>query len=197
MSLPANTRAANRVSVRLQERPEVERATHTQLLFAINAAKELRLRERQTAMMRLANLTVKMALLLGTLLARATEPSPVGYWTVFDDDTGKPAAIIEIQTQGGALIGWIDKILDPPKDSNSSRCTACEGELKNAPFIGLTIIQDMQLAGDTWHGYIMDPKSGKVYNATMSLADQGQELEVRGYIGIPLFGRSQIWERAK
>ncbi len=152
---------------------------------------------RKTAMMRQANLVVYLALLLGALSARAVEPSPVGYWTVFDDDTGNPDAIIEIQTQKGVLIGWIDKIFDPFKDSNPPRCTACEGELKNAPVIGLKIIQDMQPAGDTLRGYIMDPESGKVYNATMSLAEQGQKLEVCGYIGIPLFGRCQTWERVE
>lgn len=152
---------------------------------------------RKTARMRQANLVVYLALLLGALSAWAVEPSPVGYWTVFDDDTGNPDAIIEIQTQRGVLIGWIDKIFDPFKDSNPPRCTACEGELKNAPVIGLKIIQDMQPAGDTLRGYIMDPESGKVYNAIMSLAEQGQKLEVCGYIGIPLFGRCQTWERVE
>ncbi len=148
-------------------------------------------------MMRLANLTVSIALLLGTLSVRPAELSPVGYWTVFDDDTGKPAAIIEVQAQADALIGWIEKIFDAPKDSNPPRCTACEGKFKNAPFVGLKIIQGMRRAGDTWRGYIMDPKSGKIYNAIMSLADEGQKLKVRGYIGLPLFGRSQTWKRAE
>lgn len=138
-----------------------------------------------------------VALLVVALPARTAEPSPVGRWTAFDDDTGKAEAIIQIQKQGDALVGWIDKILDEPKDDKPPRCTACEGELKNAPIIGLKIIQHMQPEGDAWRGHIMDPESGKVYNASMSLREAGQDLEVRGYIGIPLFGRSQTWERAE
>lgn len=147
--------------------------------------------------MRIPSLSLCIALLLGAQSARAGEPSPVGYWTVFDDDTGKPDAVIEIQSGSDALVGWIDKILDPPKDGKPARCTACEGELKNAPVIGLKIIQGMKPDDDAWRGHIMDPESGKVYDATMSLADKGQKLEVRGYLGIPLFGRSQTWERAE
>lgn len=188
----ATPRHRNRLMVaRVEASPVRSRELRMSTICSLDAS------QRKTARMRQANLVVYLALLLGALSARAVEPSPVGYWTVFDDDTGNPDAIIEIQTQGGVLIGWIDKIFDPFKDSNPPRCTACEGELKNAPVIGLKIIQDMQPAGDTLRGYIMDPESGKVYNATMSLAEQGQKLEVCGYIGIPLFGRCQTWERVE
>jgi hypothetical protein len=147
--------------------------------------------------MRLLTKTISAVLLLGSLHTQADELTPVGRWTVFDEDTGKPEAIIEIQQQHGALYGWVDEILGSPKHEDPPRCTKCEGKLKNMPVLCLRIIQDMQREGDTWHGQIMDPEDGKVYNATMSLAERGQKLEVRGYIGIPLFGRSQTWERVE
>ena len=60
----------------------------------------------------------------------------------------------------------------------------------------MTIIWDMRPNGSHFdHGKILDPTSGKVYSASMKLLENGQKLEVRGYLGLSLFGRSQIWER--
>lgn len=137
------------------------------------------------------------SLLLNIVAVHAAGLSPIGRWTVFDDDTGKPEAIIEIRDRHGALYGWVDEILDQPRNAKPPRCTECEGDLKDAPIVGLHIVQDMRREDDVWRGHIMDPESGKTYNATLSLAEEGLKLEVRGYIGIPLFGRSQTWERAE
>ncbi len=46
-------------------------------------------------------------------------------------------------------------------------------------------------------GKIVDPESGKVYSANMKVLEDGKKLEVRGYIGFSLIGRSQTWERVK
>jgi uncharacterized protein (DUF2147 family) len=135
------------------------------------------------------------ACLLSSLLAHANGLSPVGRWKTFDENTGEPKAIIRIQQQGGALYGWIEKILGEPKDARPTRCTECEGKLKNAPIIGLKIIQDMQREDDDWHGHIIDPESGDIYNATMSPIEAGRKLKLRGYIGIPLLGRTRVWKR--
>ncbi len=148
--------------------------------------------------MHLSAKTICAALLLSSLQALAGEPSPVGRWTAYDDDTGEADAIIEIQRrEDGTLYGWVDEILSQPKDGEPARCTECEGEIKDAPVLGLPIIRDMQREGGIWRGHIMDPKNGKVYNATMSMAKEGESLEVRGYIGIPLLGRSQTWGRVE
>jgi uncharacterized protein (DUF2147 family) len=44
-------------------------------------------------------------------------------------------------------------------------------------------------------GEILDPENGKIYRARLKLDDGGKKLDVRGFIGISLFGRSQIWLR--
>ena len=64
--------------------------------------------------------------------------------------------------------------------------------------IGMTILWDLERDGDTWtDGSILDPDNGKTYRSTLKLADNGRPLEVRGYIGISLFGRTQRWIRAE
>ncbi len=59
----------------------------------------------------------------------------------------------------------------------------------------MVIINDLQLEDDTWEeGTILDPKSGKVYDCTISFEDPNT-LNVRGYLGFSLFGRTQTWRR--
>ena len=44
---------------------------------------------------------------------------------------------------------------------------------------------------------ILEPQSGNIYKAKISLVDNGTKLKVRGYIGLPIFGRTQIWLRTR
>jgi len=68
--------------------------------------------------------------------------------------------------------------------------------LKTRPIIGLPLISGFKYAGDNvWnHGHIYDPESGKLYSCKMTLMMDGS-LKVRGYVGISLFGRTEIWTR--
>jgi len=73
-----------------------------------------------------------------------------------------------------------------------------DDNLKSRPLIGLVILKDFEYEGDKkWDdGEIYDPKSGKTYSCTMTLASE-DVLEVRGYIGISLIGRTERWTRVK
>jgi len=70
--------------------------------------------------------------------------------------------------------------------------------LKNRPLIGILMIQDFIYDGEAeWsEGTIYDPRNGKTYNCKMTLTDENT-LEVRGYVGLPLFGKTAIWTRTK
>jgi hypothetical protein len=70
----------------------------------------------------------------------------------------------------------------------------CEGA--GASFLGLTLIKGMRRNGNSYdNGTITDPRDGSLYSALMRLSPDGQKLEVRGYLAISLFARSQIWNR--
>jgi uncharacterized protein (DUF2147 family) len=83
-----------------------------------------------------------------------------------------------------------------PADPADSVCGKCKGAQKGQRIIGMEIIHNMRADGDEWSGgEVLDPETGKTYRARMKLTDGGQKLVLRGYIGLPLFGRSQTWVR--
>ena len=71
-----------------------------------------------------------------------------------------------------------------------------EDSLKSRPVLGLLILRGFTYAGDrVWSGgKIYDPKSGNDYSAKMTLVDE-KNLDLRGYVMIPLFGRTEKWTR--
>lgn len=116
-----------------------------------------------------------------------------GKWKTIDDETGKEKGIVEIFERNGKIFGRIIDILDI--EHKHHKCEKCEGEDKNKPILGLTIIKGMKKNGNEYEGgKILDPKNGKSYHCKITL-DGKDKLIVRGYIGIPLFGRSQTWIR--
>jgi uncharacterized protein (DUF2147 family) len=73
-------------------------------------------------------------------------------------------------------------------------------EMRGKPIIGLVMLNDFVEDSQTAHawtaGTIYDPENGKTYSSQMTLNDDGT-LTVRGYVGLPIFGRSQEWVKAE
>jgi len=136
------------------------------------------------------------AVLLLIALAWAQTDTAIGLWQTVDDHTGAPRALVEItQDASGVLSGKVIKGLIPGEPADR-RCTACTDYRKDQVIIGMTILSGMHKDGDSWEGgQILDPDNGKVYRCKMHLEKDGQELVVRGYIGVSLLGRSQSWIR--
>ena len=133
-----------------------------------------------------------LAALAAPTLAVASD-SPVGLWRNIDDQTQKPKALIRIVEQGGALVGRIEKILT---DQADALCNLCTDDRKGKPVQGMTILTGLKKDGDEWTGgEILDPNNGKVYKAKAKLVEGGRKLDVRGFIGIALVGRTQTWIR--
>ena len=132
-----------------------------------------------------------------SVLAQARTPTAAGLWEKLDS-SGQPEAEFQIVDCNGLYQGKIVKIFPRPGENPSTfRCTDCEGEQKNAPVVGLTLIKGMRREGlDYRDGTILDPRDGSIYSALMELSPGGQTLTIRGYLGIPLLGQSEVLHRA-
>ena len=95
--------------------------------------------------------------------------------------------MIDIESCGGAsLCGRIVGVtLDHPDEEMPA-------DYQGHPQCMLTIIRDMLSDGSGWMGQIEDPRDGTIYDASMRL-DAQHRLRLRGFIGIPLFGQTQVW----
>jgi uncharacterized protein (DUF2147 family) len=126
--------------------------------------------------------------------------SPLGLWRSIDDDTKQPKAEIRIgQNAAGGLSGVVERSLlsNPSAEPN---CTLCTDDRKDKPKIGMEIIRGgQQTQGQmVWEGgKILDPENGKNYSLRLTPIDGGKKLEVRGYLGTPMLGRTQTWIRAQ
>lgn len=129
-----------------------------------------------------------------TAPANSPANSPVGEWKTFDDKTGQARAIVRIYEQDGQLFGKIERSLMPGAEHRV--CTACTDYRKDQPMLGLIIIRNMKRTDDGYAGGdILDPESGSVYRCKFHLEEGGAKLVLRGFIGISLLGRTQIWQR--
>jgi uncharacterized protein (DUF2147 family) len=118
-----------------------------------------------------------------------------GKWKTIDDINGKEKGVVEIFEHKGKIYGRIIEIFE--QDKKYLKCEKCDGDDKNKPLLGLNIIKGLIKKNDVFEGgRIVDPKNGKSYHCKIQL-DGKDKLIVRGYIGIPLFGRSQTWIRHK
>jgi len=134
-------------------------------------------------------------LLLSSAVAWAATDTPVGTWQQVDDQTGKVKSIIQITDDNGELQGKVLQVLISDTGPHPV-CTKCEGAKKDQPIEGMTIMWGVHKDGDVWDGgKILDPKSGTVYKVKLSMSNGGQKLDVHGYVGFSLLGRSQIWIR--
>lgn len=117
-----------------------------------------------------------------------------GKWKTIDDETGKEKSIVEIfKKSDGKYYGKVSQLLQKPANNN---CVACKDDRKNKPILGLEIIRGLVKDGDEFtNGTITDPKNGKVYKCTIT--KDGDKLNVRGYVGFSLIGRTQTWQKVK
>ena len=132
----------------------------------------------------------------GTAMAQAT---PAGLWKTIDDDGKTEKSLVRIVNNGGVYTGKVEKVFDPAKQD--AKCEKCEGAQQNQPVLGMTIIEGVKQDAEESNlfdgGKILDPNNGKTYKVRLKPVDGGKKLDVRGYIGTPMLGRTQTWIRVE
>ena len=117
----------------------------------------------------------------------------VGVWQTIDDNTGDPKSHVEIYESNGKYYGKVVKLLPA---ASTSTCDGCPGDMNGKSLYDVNIIQDMLPYKDYFsYGTITDPAGGKQYKCNITRV--GDTLEVRGYVGFSLLGRTQIWHLVK
>lgn len=126
----------------------------------------------------------------------AIQSSVLGDWQTFDATSKKPASIITLYRKGDFVFGKVTKIYPINGAKSTDICVACHGEQHNKRILGLTVINKMICSDGRCHGgKILDPRDGKIYKSKMQIVGKGYYLNVRGYVGIPLFGKTVTWRR--
>ena len=109
---------------------------------------------------------------------------------------------VRIAPCGKALCGTIVWLKEPLNDQGTPKLDVnnTDESLKTRPIRGLKLLNgflpDEDEAKHWVDGEIYNPEDGKTYSCTMTLQKDGS-LEVRGYVGLPIFGKTQIWTPAK
>jgi uncharacterized protein (DUF2147 family) len=129
-----------------------------------------------------------------SLLAQNGTDAIVGVWLNKDKD-----AKIQIYKKGNEYFGKIVWLLNPKDESGVDKKDKenPEDKLKSRQIFGLEILKDFKYnSGDKqWDGgKIYDPKSGKTYSCKITIKDKSS-INVRGFIGVSLLGRTDIWTK--
>ena len=136
-----------------------------------------------------------MASALLAFSAAAQAPTPVGLWETVNE-RGETEGLVRIVEVAGELRGTVIAVFSPPAPSPNPVCDQCVGERHRKPVLGMEIMRGLRWDGEQYSGgEILDPDNGTVYRCRLRVVEGGAKLEVRGFIGVALLGRTQVWRR--
>jgi uncharacterized protein (DUF2147 family) len=136
-------------------------------------------------------LSVLLLALLFSVPALADPAAVAGTWLSGDGD-----GLIEVRVSGNEISGMILGSRNEDPDRPTTDIHNPDPALRDQLLIGLEIFSGFNYDGDgAWSGgFIYDPNSGKTYRCKLKLKDRNT-LKLRGYIGISLLGRTDVWTR--
>jgi uncharacterized protein (DUF2147 family) len=148
-------------------------------------------------MKKIISLSIFTGLVIASTAALAQDIS--GTWQQIDDKTGSPKAVIEIRKESNnTFTGKITKITPRLGYTPRERCNNCPAPYTNQPILGMEILKGLKQVEGTNNyekGRVIDPLSGKFYDAKMKLSATGKRLSLRAYLGVSALGRNQTWLR--
>jgi uncharacterized protein (DUF2147 family) len=106
---------------------------------------------------------------------------------------------VEIYKKGDKYFGKLAWLKEPNDEKGKPKVDVKNpsASARTKPILGLEILKNFVFEDGKWtDGSIYDPKTGKTYSCNLNIKENGQ-LNIRGYIGISLIGRSESWKRAK
>ena len=123
--------------------------------------------------------------------------TPVGLWESMSQDDLSPT-LIQVYIKHGQYFGKIVRLPRKSGRPTERLCIHCHGDRYQKPLLGMVILRGLQQVADKQYekGYILDPRNGKDYRCQLTLSNNGQQLKVHGYIGLPIFGKTVYWQRA-
>lgn len=144
----------------------------------------------------LFGLVAGMFLMLNTATAQEEGDRLEGVW---EPSNGR--ARVKIDKVGNKYYGrivWLKEANDPETGEPRTDVNNPDPALRDAPLRGYRMLKDFEYKGkDTWeNGTIYDPINGSTYNCVIKMTDDNT-LDIRGYIGVEAFGRTDVWKRLK
>jgi len=140
---------------------------------------------------------ILLSIFIFSSYSNAQSNDPVlGIWKTIDEKTNQPSSLIRLDEKNGELIGVVTELIPTPGEALVTHCNLCKDERKGKAIIGMVIMKGLKRVGQgSWSGgEILDPEEGEIYKVKITMVND-KTLEVRGYIGIPLLGRTQLWVR--
>lgn len=138
------------------------------------------------------------ALILSVMSSLSFAEDITGMWQSIDDKTGAPKALVEIRKEAnGTYAGKIIKITPRAGYTPKETCVDCPAPYTNKPILGLDVMTGLKSTDGLNYtsGRILDPNTGKLYSMKAKLSANGKRLHLRGYVGVSVLGRNQIWIR--
>jgi uncharacterized protein (DUF2147 family) len=137
-----------------------------------------------------------LAQLLSLAIFAQTESDAIlGVW-----ESGSGKARVKIDKAAEKFTGRIVWLREPNNDEGKPKTDKNnpDEKLRSTPLLGYRMLRDFQYkGGKTWEeGTIYDPENGSTYSCTIKMTDENT-LDVRGFIGVSLFGRTDVWKRVQ